>query len=175
MTFSGYDERFSGKNLYSLYTILDEAKREGSELGIVAAESTLTASFMSPGFAQRIIFTSMKLGFVGIVLPVIFLLSSPGASVPSWVFSYLPTVQEWVMNWGVLLLQFGILMISCFYGLRLFLLMIFEVSYEVPDLATALGGDREEGDSDEDQDNNMSIKERLVLRISGLDDLGPGQ
>lgn len=170
ITFTGYDERFSGKNIYSIYTVLDELKRDGQKLGIISTESVLTASIMSPGFAQRIIINSMKMGLTGIILPVILLISSPQASAPQWLSDTLITMFSgwgWMVNWGILVIQIILLLVTLFYALRIFILMIFEVAYEVPDMATALGADKDR--STDDKSDQKSRVDKLILWISGLE------
>lgn len=170
ITFTGYDERFSGKNIYSIYTVLDELKRDGQKLGIISTESVLTASIMSPGFAQKIIINSMKMGLAGIILPVLLLISSPQASAPQWLFDPLITMFSgwgWIVDWGILVIQIILLIVTLFYALRIFILMIFEVAYEVPDMATALGVGKDE--STDDSPDRKSYANKLILWISGLE------
>lgn len=130
------DPAFTGKNLFSWAMLFEDMERDGIEIGSHAVGTEVTSDFMSPRFVERVIWTSMKLGFVGVLLPSLFLISSPGATLPVVVVSMIP---PWVTGWGTILVQGGLLVVTGFYSLVLFLIMLLDVHYELPTMASALG------------------------------------
>lgn len=155
------DPAFTGKNLFSWAMLFEDMERDGIETGSHAVGTEVTADFMSPQFVERVIWTNIKLGFVGVFLPSLFLISSPSATPPTQVVDAIPTWifdLAWITDWGTIAIQAALLALTAYYSLVLFLIMYLDVHYEVPTMASALGIRAE-------QRKPTSWRERWVFRV----------
>jgi hypothetical protein len=155
------DPQLMGKNLFSWGMLFEDLERDGIETGEHAVGTEITTDFMSPQFTERMILTSMKLGFVGVFLPTLFLISFRSVMLPTSVADRIPELISnlaWVADWGTIAIQVGLLAMTAYYSLVLFLIMLFEVHYEVPTMASALGVGAERSEP-------SSQGERLISRV----------
>jgi len=136
----------SGKNFYSWVTLLEEFRLDTKVLTGRTPATELT-DFMSPRFAGRIMITSFKLAIFGVFIPIIFLISSPEATVPSQISDLFTWVPKWIHDWSYYIPQFILLLLSAEYTRRLFSLMIHQLNYSPASTMVRLLGGDDENDS----------------------------
>jgi len=104
------DNRLTGKNIFSLATMIKEMNGDSTDIAPLTADTQITDEFMSPDYTQRIVRTSGKLGIVGVLIPVVLLISPAGASIPFWNLilratpDWIPNL-DWIAHYTTILIQ----------------------------------------------------------------------
>lgn len=146
----------TGKNIFSLVTIMEILDSDLDNFGVNAVESDLTAGFLQRNFGSHVLSTSARLAVFGIFLPILFLISSPDLSLPMLVVEVIPSSVIDVIDGAHILLnllaQLTILSASAFYTIRLFTIMRLDMNTNVPTMAKLLGVDGE-GESNNESDS----------------------
>jgi len=145
----------SGKNFYSWVKLLDEFRLDTKILTGRTPATDLT-DFMSPKFAGRVLITVFQLAIVGVFLPTLFLVSSPAATVPSYIADFYTWLPAWPRDWSIYILQGGLLFLSAMYTRRLFSLMTKQLNYRPASTMAQLLGVEGKGD---EEDGDVGLKE----------------
>jgi hypothetical protein len=150
----------TGKNIFSLTTIMEILDSDLDNFGVNAVESDLTADFLQRNFGSHVLSTSTRLAVFGIFLPILFLISPPDLSLPMWIVEVIPSTVFDVIDGAQTLLnllaQITILSASAFYTVRLFTIMRLDMNTTVPTMGELLGVEDEnesEAESDSTPDN----------------------
>jgi hypothetical protein len=146
VTMTPDDSRLTGKNLFSLATLVREMENDSIDIAPLTADTRITDDFMSPDYTQRIIRTCGKLGIVGVLAPITLLISPAGASIPLW-NQFLDWIPDWIPNFGwvahytTILIEVGLVATSAIFSYQLFRIMLREVGHEPPRLGDILVDD----------------------------------
>lgn len=162
----------TGKNIFSLVTIMEILDSDLDKFGVNAVESDLTADFLQRNFGSHVLSTSARLALFGIFLPILFLISSPDLSLPMRVVEAIPSTVFDVIDGSHILLnlltQITILSASAFYTVRLFTIMRLDMNTTVPTMGELLGvddGDKSSAESDTtSEDGRLEILLRYVIQ-----------
>ncbi len=157
----------TGKNIFSLVTIMEIVDAELDDFGINVVESDLTADFLQRDFGTYVLSTSMKLASFGIFLPVLFLISLPDFSLPVWVVEQIPSTIFDAIDIGDALLHLAaeiiIFVMTSFYTLRLFTIMTIDMNTTVPTMSDLLGNsDKADQDGESNQETDDTRLTELV-------------
>ena len=134
----------SGENFYSWATLLAEFRRDTKLLSGKLPSTELT-DFMSPKFAVKVLWLDFWLTITGVLLPSVFLVSSPQAQIPSILIDIITIVPQWIRNWGVYGVQIILIGLSGYFTIRLFVLMFQQIVNEPPTtMNELLGGNDQE-------------------------------
>jgi len=158
----------TGKNILSLVTIMEIIDADLDEFGVNAVESDLTADFLQQNFGTYVLSTSMKLAAFGIFLPILFLISLPDFSLPMWAIERIPSIIFDAIDIGDALLHLAmeliIFIMTSFYTLRLFTIMVIDMNTTVPTMAELLGeSDEDEQDNESDLDTESTKSDVIQL------------
>ncbi|GGL67086.1 hypothetical protein [Halocalculus aciditolerans] len=122
------DMPLSGQNLYSWATLFEELNRDAKHIASRSV-GTDVDDFLNREFSTNILITDIKLSIVGILIPLLLLVSSPGAKWPEFITSHVPdSLLSWLLYPVEILLIFAV----AYYTGYLFLYMLVDLNYEVP-------------------------------------------
>jgi hypothetical protein len=163
-------EDLTGKNIFSLVTIMEILDSDLDSFGVNAVESDLTADFLQRNFGSHVLSTSARLAVFGIFLPMLFLISSPDLSLPMQVVEAIPSIFFDVIDGSHILLnllaQITILSASAFYTVRLFTIMRLDMNTTVPTMGELLGvDDGEESSTEPDTTSDNGRLARLLQYV----------
>jgi len=122
------DMPLSGQNFYSWATLFEELDRDAKHIASRSVGTDVN-DFLNQEFSTNIIITNIKLSIVGIFIPLLLLVSSPGAKWPEFIASYVPySLLSWLLYPVEILLVFAVV----YYTSHLFHYMLVDLNYEVP-------------------------------------------
>jgi hypothetical protein len=156
----------TGKNIFSLATIMEILEADLDDFGVSVVESDMTADFLQQDFGTHVLSTSLKLAAFGIFFPILFLVSTPDISLPAEVVTVIPTVIFDVLNGIHMVLNFSaqitIVCLSAFYTLRLFTIMRIDMETTVPTMGQLLDVDSEEEEEESENTQKKSSTSRIL-------------